>query len=94
MFYFYVHIEIQNRLFYNHSLTLFITLTLGSRLMWSAWAHEVKRMCLDVKHTFTNEGECKGWSPMIPSAFPLGSYIRAKVTNVLSLGWKNKQAPN
>ncbi len=34
--------------------------------MWNAWAHEAKKMCLGVKHTLTNGGECKGWSPMTP----------------------------
>jgi len=31
------------------------------------------RICLGVKHTLTNGGKCKGWSPMIPkSALILG----------------------
>jgi hypothetical protein len=34
--------------------------------LWSLRAHEAKKMCLDVKHTFTNGGECKGWNPMTP----------------------------
>ncbi len=34
--------------------------------MWSAKAHEAKKMCLGVKQTLTNGGECKGWSPMTP----------------------------
>jgi hypothetical protein len=34
--------------------------------MWSARAYEAKRVCLGVKHTFTNRRECKGWSPMTP----------------------------
>jgi len=34
--------------------------------MWSARAHEAKKMCLGVKHALTNGGECKGWSPMTP----------------------------
>jgi len=37
--------------------------------MWSARVHEAERMCLNVKHILTNEGECKGWNPMIPNAF-------------------------
>ncbi len=28
------------------------------------------RICLGVKQTFTNEGECKGWSSMIPKCTP------------------------
>jgi len=28
------------------------------------------RVCLGVKHTLTKEGECKGWSPMIPKCIP------------------------
>ncbi len=28
------------------------------------------RVCLGVKHTFTNGGECKGWSPMTPKCTP------------------------
>jgi hypothetical protein len=34
--------------------------------MWNARAHEAKRLCLGVKRTLKNGGECKGWSPMIP----------------------------
>jgi len=34
-----------------------------------ARAHEAKRMCLGVKLTFTNGGECKGWSPTLGIAF-------------------------
>ncbi len=34
--------------------------------MYSAKAHEAKRMCSNVKHTFTNEGEFKRLSPMTP----------------------------
>jgi len=34
--------------------------------MWSTKAHEAKKMCLGVKQTLTNGGECKGWSPMTP----------------------------
>jgi hypothetical protein len=41
--------------------------------MWSANAHETKKMCLDVKQTFTNGGDCKGWNPMIlKCTFTLG----------------------
>jgi len=29
------------------------------------------RVCLGVKHTFPNGGECKGWSPMIPNVLQL-----------------------
>jgi hypothetical protein len=28
------------------------------------------RVCLGVKHTLTNGGECKGWSPMTPKCIP------------------------
>jgi hypothetical protein len=28
------------------------------------------KVCLGVKHTLTNEGEFKGWSPMIPKCTP------------------------
>jgi hypothetical protein len=28
------------------------------------------KVCLGVKHTLTNGGECKGWSPMIPKCTP------------------------
>jgi len=38
--------------------------------MWSARAHEAKRMCFGVKHTFANGGECKGWKPMTPKCTP------------------------
>jgi hypothetical protein len=38
--------------------------------MWSARANEAKRVCLGVKHTLTNGGECKGWSPMTPKCIP------------------------
>jgi hypothetical protein len=27
-------------------------------------------MCLGVKHTLTNGGECKGWNPMAPKCIP------------------------
>jgi len=39
--------------------------------MWSVRAHEAKKMCLSVKHTLTNGGECKGWSLMIPKCTPI-----------------------
>ncbi len=29
------------------------------------------RMCLGVKHTFINRGECKGWSPMTSKCTPI-----------------------
>jgi hypothetical protein len=29
------------------------------------------RVCLGVKHTFTNGGKCKGWSPMTPKCIPI-----------------------
>ncbi len=38
--------------------------------MWSAKAHEAKRVCLRVKHTFTNGGECKRLSLMILKWIP------------------------
>jgi hypothetical protein len=38
--------------------------------MWNARAHEAKRVCLSVKHIFTNGGDCKGWSPMTPKCTP------------------------
>ncbi len=38
--------------------------------MWNARAHEAKRICLGVKQTFTNGGECKGWSPMTSKCTP------------------------
>jgi hypothetical protein len=39
--------------------------------MWIARAHEAKRMCLGVKQTFTNGGECKRWNPMTLKCTPL-----------------------
>jgi hypothetical protein len=39
--------------------------------VWNARAHEAKKVCLDVKHTFTNGGEYKGWSPMTPKCIPI-----------------------
>jgi hypothetical protein len=55
----------------------------------------VKRVCLGVKQILTNEGECKGWSPMIPKMQShFGSYIREGVANVQNLGWKGKKTPN
>jgi len=38
--------------------------------MWSARAHEAKKVCFGVKHTFTNGEEYKGWSPMTPKCTP------------------------
>jgi hypothetical protein len=38
--------------------------------MWSAKAHEAKRMCSSVKHTFSNGGENKRWNPMTPKCTP------------------------
>jgi hypothetical protein len=31
---------------------------------------EAKRMCLAMKHTFTNGGKCKRWNPMTPKCTP------------------------
>jgi hypothetical protein len=39
--------------------------------MWSARAHEVKKMCSDVKYILKNGGKCKRWSPMIPKWIPI-----------------------
>jgi hypothetical protein len=39
--------------------------------MWSARAHEAKRMCLGVKHILTIGGECKGWSLRTPICTPI-----------------------
>ncbi len=38
--------------------------------MWSARAHEAKRVCLGVKHIITNGEKCKGWSPMTLKYIP------------------------
>ncbi len=38
--------------------------------MWSAKVDEAKRVWLNVKFTFTNGGECKGWSLMTPKCTP------------------------
>jgi len=38
--------------------------------VWNARAHEAKKMCLVVKHIFTNGGKCRGWSPMTPKCIP------------------------
>jgi len=38
--------------------------------VWNAKAHEGKKVCLGVKHTFTNGGECKGWNLMTPKCTP------------------------
>jgi len=43
------------------------------------------KMCLGVKHTFTNGGECKGWSPMTPKCTSTKSYISVGVANVQSM---------
>ncbi len=38
--------------------------------MWNARAHEAKRVCSSVKHTFINGGENKRWSPLTPKCTP------------------------
>jgi hypothetical protein len=38
--------------------------------MWSARAHEAKRMCLGARHILTNGGECSGWNLMTPKCTP------------------------
>jgi hypothetical protein len=38
--------------------------------MWSARAHEAKRVCLGVKQTITNGEECKGWNLMTCKYIP------------------------
>jgi hypothetical protein len=38
--------------------------------MWNVKAHEAKRMCLGVKHIFTNGGKCNKWNPMTPKCIP------------------------
>jgi hypothetical protein len=38
--------------------------------VWNVKAHKANKIYLDVKHTFTNGGECKGWSPMNPKCAP------------------------
>jgi hypothetical protein len=38
--------------------------------MWSARAHEDKKVCLGVKHIFISGGECKRMNPLIPKCTP------------------------
>jgi hypothetical protein len=42
------------------------------------------KVCLGVKHTFTNGGKCKGWSSMILKCTCAGAM------NVHNFGWKGK----
>jgi hypothetical protein len=50
---------------------------------------------LGVKHTFTNGGECKGWSLMTPKCTPhFGSCTHVRVANVHNFGCNGKQTPN
>jgi hypothetical protein len=54
-----------------HMLKLYVaTLTLGLWLSVKCKGPWVKRMCSCVKHTFTNGGECKRWSPMTLKCTP------------------------
>ncbi len=46
--------------------------------MWSAGAHEAKRVCLGVKHTFKNGGKCKGWNLITPKCTPTLGVIFVK----------------
>jgi hypothetical protein len=39
--------------------------------MWSARAHEAKRMWLGVKHIFTNGEDCKELSLITPKCIPI-----------------------
>jgi hypothetical protein len=47
------------------------------------------KMCLGLKCTLTNVGECNIWSPMTPNCT-----LTLGIMNVQSLGWKGKQVPN
>jgi len=60
--------------------------------MWNTKAHEAKRMCLGVKHTFTNGEECKGWSLMTPKCiFTLGiAFMRKSRMFRTLVGKENK----
>jgi hypothetical protein len=49
--------------------------------MWNARAHEAKKVCSSVKHTLTNGGENKIWSPMTPKCTP---------TLEVALVWESK----
>jgi len=53
-------------------------------------AHEAKKMCLNVKHSLTNEGKYKGWSLMIPSAFPFWE-LHLCMSYKCSKPWLEKQ---
>ncbi len=45
------------------------------------------KVCLSMKHTLTNGGECKGWKPNDSKVHShSGSCINVKVTSVQSLG--------
>jgi hypothetical protein len=50
------------------------------------------KMCLGVKHTFTNGGERKGWSPMTPNCTPtLGvAFVRVLWMFIALVGKENK----
>jgi hypothetical protein len=51
--------------------------------------------CLGVKCTFTNGGECKGWSPMTPKCIPtLGVALVQESKMFKALVGKEKKTPN
>jgi len=53
------------------------------------------RVCLGVKHTFTNGGRVEGMKPNnFQVHFHFGSCTCVGVANVQSLGWKSKQSLN
>jgi hypothetical protein len=60
--------------------------------MWIAKAHETKKVYIGVKHTLTNGGECKGWSPI---ALPLWQLHSCKSCEC-SEPWleRKKKTPN
>ncbi len=52
-------------------------------------------MCLGVKHTFTNGGEYKGWSPMTPKCIPtLGVALVQELRMFKTLSGKGKETLN
>jgi hypothetical protein len=60
--------------------------------VWNARAHETNIMSLGVKHTFTNGGECKGWSPMIAKCTPtLGVTLVQELKMLRTLVGKGKK---
>ncbi len=52
-------------------------------------------MCLGVKHTFTNGGECKGRNPITPKCIPtLGIALVQELQMFKALVGKGKKEPN